>query len=46
MSFRGSFVSVMRKIASYLTKNRNKNGRKIAQSTYENEYIKRGKNFL
>ena len=45
MSFRVSFVSVMRKIASYLTKNRSKNGRKIAQSTHENEYIKPEKTF-
>ena len=46
MSFRGSFASVMRKIASYLTKNRSKIGRKITQNTHENEYIKRRKNFL
>ncbi len=35
----------MRKIAGYLTKNRNKKDQKIAQSTYENEYIKQGKTF-
>ena len=46
MSFRVSLVSVMRKIVGYLTKNRSKTGRKIAQSTHENEYIKPGKNFL
>ena len=46
MSFRVSFASVMRKIASYPAKNRSKNGRKIAQSTQENEYIKSGKGFL
>ena len=46
MSFRVSLASVMRKIASYLTKNRSKTGRKIAQSTHENEYIKQEKNFL
>ena len=40
-----SFVSVMRKIASYLTKNRSKNGRKIAQSTHENENVKPEKTF-
>ena len=45
MSFRGSLASVMRKIAGYLTKNRSKNGRKIAQSTHENEYIKPEKTF-
>ena len=44
MSFRVSFVSVTRKIAGYLTKNRSKNGRKIAQSTYE-KYIKPEKTF-
>ena len=43
MSFRVSFASVMRKIASYLTKNRSETGRKIAQSTHENEYIKQEK---
>ena len=36
----------MRKIAGYLTKNRNKKDQKIAQSTYENEYIKQGKLFV
>ena len=46
MSFRVSFVSVMRKIASYLTKNRSEVGRKIAQSTHENEYIKQEKLFV
>ncbi len=46
MSFRVSLASVMRKIASYLTKNRSETGRKIAQSTHENEYIKQEKNFL
>ena len=46
MSFRVSLVSVMRKIASYLTKDRSETGRKIAQSTHENEYIKAGKSFL
>ena len=45
MSFRVSFASVMRKIASYLTKNRSETGRKIAQSTHENEYIKQEKTF-
>ena len=45
MSFRVSLVSVMRKIASYLTKNRSETGRKIAQSTHENEYIKQEKTF-
>ena len=56
MSFRVSFASVMRKIASYLTsvmrkiasyltKNRSETGRKIAQSTHENEYIKQKKTF-
>ena len=38
-------ASVMRKIASYLTKNRSETGRKIAQSTHENEYIKPEKTF-
>ena len=46
MSFRVSFASVMRKISSYRTKNRSETGRKIAQSTHENEYIKPEKNFL
>ena len=45
MSFRVSFASVMRKIASYLTKNRSETGRKIAQSTHENEYIEQEKTF-
>ena len=45
MSFRVSFASVMRKIASYLTKNRSETGRKIAQSTHENENIKLEKTF-
>ena len=45
MSFRVCFASVMRKIAGYLTKNRNETGRKIAQSTHENEYIKPEKTF-
>ena len=43
MSFQAGFASVMRKIAGYLTKNRSETGRKIAQSTHENEYIKRRK---
>ena len=45
MSLRVGFASVMRKIASYLTKNRSETGRKIAQSTHENEYIKPEKTF-
>ncbi len=45
MSFRVSLASVMRKIASYLTKNRSETDRKIAQSTHENEYIKPEKTF-
>ena len=36
----------MRKIAGYLTKNRNKNEQKITQSTHENEYIKPRKLFV
>ena len=46
MSFRVSLVSVIRKMASYLTKNRSEVGRKIAQSTHENEYIKQEKLFV
>ena len=45
MSLRVGFASVMRKIAGYLTKNRSETGRKIAQSTHENEYIKPEKTF-
>ena len=39
------FVSVMRKIAGYLTKNRSGKDQKIAQSTHENEHIKPRKTF-
>ena len=35
----------MRKIAGYLTKNRNEKDQKIAQSTHENGYIKPRKTF-
>jgi len=35
----------MRKIAGYLTKDRGEKDQKIAQSTYENVYIKTRKTF-
>ena len=35
----------MRKIAGYLTKNRNEKDQKIAQSTHENRYIQSGRTF-
>ena len=35
----------MRKIAGYLTKNRNEKDQKIAQSTHENGYIQSGRTF-